>query len=85
MPKESRTIKRKLTAEFRKAASSNTGRVHIVPGKDGWSVKREGSKRSTAVRSTIQGALKVANSVKSADRIIVHKKDGSIQRSIKKK
>lgn len=77
--------KRKLTAKFSKAASSNSGRVHVVPSKDGWSVKKEGSKRSTAVRSTKKSALKVANNLKSANRIVVHKKDGTIQRNTKKK
>lgn len=77
--------KGKLTKKFSKAASTNSGRVHVVPSKDGWSVKKEGSKRSTAVRPTKAGALKAAKSVKSAERIIVHKKDGTIHRNTKTK
>lgn len=73
----------KLTEKFTKAASTNSGRVHIVPSKDGWSVKKEGVKRSTAVKPTMKGALIAAKSIKSVERIIVHKKDGTIQRNKK--
>ncbi len=77
--------KSNLSEKFSKAASSNSGRVHVVPSKSGWSVKKEGSKRSTAVRPTKEGAVKAAKSVKSVDRIIIHKKDGTIQKNSKKK
>ncbi len=79
------TSKENLTAKFSRAASSNSGRVHVVPGRDGWSVKKEGAKRSTAVTATKESAVRVAKSVKSAERIIVHKKDGTIHRNIKTK
>jgi len=59
--------------------------VHVVPSKSGWSVKKEGSKRSSAVRTTKQGAVKAARSVKSAERIVIHKKDGTIQKHTKSK
>lgn len=75
----------KLTGKFTKAASSNSNRVHVVHSKDGWSVKKEGAKRSTAVRPTKEGALKAARNVKSVGRIVVHKKDGTIQSNIKKR
>jgi len=69
----------KLSSKFRKAASSNNGRVHVVSSKSGWSVKKEGAKRSTAVRTTKKGAIKFAHSLKSAERIVIHKKEGTIQ------
>ena len=74
-----------LIRKFTKAASTNSNRVHVVPSKDGWSVKKEGAKRSTAVRPTKEGALKAARNVKSAERIVVHKKDGTIQSNKKKR
>lgn len=77
--------KSKLTEKFSKAASSNSGRVHVVPSKSGWSVKKEGAKRSTAVRATREDAIKAAKDVKSAERIVIHKKDGTIQRNTKKR
>ena len=75
----------KLTERFSKSASTNSNRVHVVPGKDGWSVKREGSTKASVVASTKAEALRAANSIKSAERIVVHKKDGSIQKNTKKK
>jgi len=36
--------KSKLTENFSTAASTNSGRVHIVPSKSGWKVKKEGAK-----------------------------------------
>jgi len=74
-----------LTEKFRQAASTSTGRVHVVPSHDGWSVKKEGSKRATVVMATKQGAVKAATGLKYATRIIVHKKDGTIQKNAKVK
>lgn len=77
--------KTKLTSKFKSAASSNSGRVHVVPSKRGWSVKKEGASRSVAVKSTKQGALSAARKLKSVERIVIHKKDGTIQSNTKKK
>ncbi len=76
--------KSNLTGKFSKAASTKSGRVHVVPSKSGWSVKKEGAKRSTAVKPTKEGAVKAAKLVKSADRIVIHKKDGTIQKNSKR-
>jgi len=73
-----------LSDKFSKAASTNHGRVHVVPSKDGWSVKKEGAKRATVVKNSKESAVKAANSIKSMQRVIVHKKDGTIQKNIKK-
>lgn len=80
-----KTINKKLTEKFSKAASTNSGRVHVVPSKDGWAVKKEGAKRATVVKSTKDGAVKAANSIKSAERVVIHKKDGTIQKNTKRK
>jgi Uncharacterized protein conserved in bacteria (DUF2188) len=69
----------RLAEKFSKAAATNNRRVHIVESKDGWSVKKEGAKRATVVMSTKEAAVKAAKNVKSALRIVVHKKDGTIQ------
>jgi thiamine pyrophosphate-dependent acetolactate synthase large subunit-like protein len=76
--------KKNLTLKFSKAASTNSGRVHVVPSKDGWSVKKEGAKRSSSVSPTKEEAIKAAKTVKSAERIVIHKKDGTIQRNTKR-
>lgn len=79
----SQADKEKLSKLLREAASSNSNSVHIVPSKDGWSVKKEGAIRSTAVRATKDEALKAAKELESAERIIVHNQDGSIAKIFK--
>jgi hypothetical protein len=81
----SRSDKESLSAKLRKAASTISNIVHIVPSKDGWSVKREGAVRSTAVRATKDEALKAARELKSAERIIVHNQDGTIAQNVQRK
>ncbi len=77
--------KGKMTRKFSKAASTKSGRVHVVPSKSGWSVKKEGAKRASSVKPTKEGALKAAKNLKSTERVIIHKKDGTIQRNTKKR
>lgn len=84
MAKKTNT-KSNLTKKFSAAASTNNGRVHVVPSKDGWAVKKEGAKRATVVKQTKEGAVKAANNIKTAVRVIVHKKDGTIQKNTKRK
>lgn len=73
-----------IKEKFGKAASQSSGRVHVIPTKEGWAVKKEGNKIASYVKSTKSGAVLVARSVGTADRIIIHKKDGTIQSSKKK-
>jgi hypothetical protein len=74
-----KTVKTKLSSKFKKAASTNSGRVHVVPSRGAWSVKKEGSSRSYVVRPTKESALIAARKMKSVESIIVHEKDGTIQ------
>ena len=78
----SKSDKDALSAKLRKDASTNSNSIHFVPSKDGWSVKREGAVRSTAVRATKDEALKAASELKSAERIIIHNQDGTIARNV---
>jgi hypothetical protein len=80
-----KTSNTKLTEKFSKAASNKSGRVHVVPSKDGWAVKKEGAKRATVVKSTKEAAVKAANNIKIAEGVVVHKKDGTIQKNTKRK
>lgn len=79
------TNREKLVEKFSKAASTNNGRVHVVPSKDGWAVKKEGAKRATVIKTTKEGAVKAANNLKTVVRIVVHKKDGTIQNNTKRR
>ncbi len=73
-----------LVAMFGNAASTNNYRIHVVPSGDGWAVKREGAKRAYAVRESQEEALAVAKEVKSSSEVVIHRKDGSVRRSLKK-
>lgn len=74
-----KTNKGKLTQKFSVAAASNSGRVHVVPGIDGWSVKKEGSIRSMLVFKSKKGAVVAATkNVASSGQIVIHGFDGAI-------
>ncbi len=75
---EQKTSKGKLIQKFINAASSNSGRVHIVPGKDGWSVKKEGSTRSMLVFASKRRAVIAAKEIASSEQIVIHRLDGAI-------
>jgi threonine synthase len=79
---ESRSDKEDLSEKLRKVASTNSNSVHIVPSRDGWSVRREGADRSTVVKATEDEAIKAARELKSTERIIIHNKDGTIARNL---
>ncbi len=55
--------------------------VWIVPHKDGWAVKREGTQRSTVVTPTKEKAVKIGNKIGKKDGVdvITQRKDGVIQ------
>ncbi len=80
-----KSINNKLSEKFSKAASTNSHRVHVVPGKDGWAVKKEGAKRATVIKRTKVGAVKAAINIKAAEIVVIHKKDGTIQKNTKRK
>ncbi len=76
-------MKSKLTGEglfekFSIAASSNTGRIHVVESSDGWSVKKEGAVRSYSVKKNKQEAFAVADKLKVMEVIVLHEVDGTI-------
>jgi hypothetical protein len=79
----SRSDKEDLSEKLRKVASTNSNSVHIVPSRDGWSVRREGAAvRSTVVKATEDEAIKAARELRSTERIIIHNKDGTIARNL---
>jgi len=61
-----------------KAASS---RIHVIANKNGWALKREGTKRASLVVNTKVDAISRGTrllNTKSARNLIIHKKDGTI-------
>lgn len=56
-------------------------RTHIVKRDNGWAVKKEGSQRATKVYDTKEKAINGAQKEKNAGSdLIIHKKDGSIEK-----
>ena len=71
---------------MRKSSSSTSSkRVHVISRSSGWAVKKEGTARAAKVYSKKESAVKGAKrSVSRGTDIVVHRKDGSIQKWEKK-
>ncbi len=65
-----------------KTASS---RIHVVPTKDGWAVRREGAERAANLYQTKRAAVDRATTLakNSSSRLIIHKQDGTIEKHTK--
>lgn len=58
-----------------------TKRVHVISRDSGWAVKKEGASRASRVYESKEKAVESAKKLqKSGHDVIVHKRDGSIQR-----
>jgi len=59
----------------------SSSRVHIISREDGWAIKKEGNTRATKVYENKDTAIKNARKlIEQGHDVIVHKKDGSIQK-----
>jgi len=56
--------------------------VHIVPSGDNWRVIREGALRAIAVKANKRSAVSIAKKLKSINRIVIHRRDGTFQEHI---
>ncbi len=54
---------------------------HVVPHKDGWAVKGEGSKRASSVHKTQASAIDSARSItkNQSSELLIHGKNGQIR------
>ena len=67
-------------------AKKDIQRTHIVKRESGWAIKKEGAQRAVKVFSTQSEAVRGAQKFKSqGSDLIIHKKDGSIQKWEKSK
>ena len=76
-----KTIIKKMNSTTAKGA-----RVHIISHKSKWAVRVEGSQKAYRVCSSKEGAVKTTKHlVKNglSKEIVIHKKDGSIERQVK--
>lgn len=65
---------------------SSPKRTHVVKRDSGWAVKKEGTKRATKVYTTKEQAVKGTEKArKSGSDVVIHKRDGSIQKWVKSK
>lgn len=74
----------------RKASKSRaTPRVHVISRKDGWAVKREGLSKASRIYDSKPAAVTGARNLqirgKRGHDVVVHKRDGSIQKWEKSK
>jgi hypothetical protein len=64
----------------KKSTSSKNGRIHVISRSGGWAVKKEGNTKASKIYSTKDAAVKGASKSSKGRDIIVHKKDGSIEK-----
>jgi len=65
---------------------SRPKRTHVVKRDSGWAVKKEGTKRATKVYTTKEQAVKGTEKArKLGSDVVIHKRDGSIQKWVKSK
>jgi len=65
----------------KKPGKGTSKRVHIISRKDGWAIKKQGASRASKIYQKKETAIKNAQKLrKSGHDVILHKKDGSIQK-----
>ncbi|TET74522.1 MAG: DUF2188 domain-containing protein [Candidatus Aminicenantes bacterium] len=65
----------------KKTGKDTSKRVHIISRKDGWAVKKQGASRASKIYQKKETAIKNAQKLRRTGHdVIVHKKDGSIQK-----
>ena len=86
MPTKKSTPSKKTVSKGSRAISSRPKKIHVIPQKGNWAVKREGAQRADRVLSEKKTAISRAKSIArtgTAAPIIVHKRDGTIERRVK--
>jgi hypothetical protein len=63
-----------------KKSASSGKKIHVVSRQGGWAVKKEGNAKASKVYRTQDAAVKGARKSSKGQDIVVHKKDGSIDR-----
>jgi len=70
----------------RKKVAKSGKRAHIISRDKGWAIKKEGLSRASQIRKNKEAAIEGAKKLKRRGfDIIVHRKDGSIERWEKSK
>jgi hypothetical protein len=64
----------------KKATSSKGKKVHVISRNGGWAVKREGTARASKIYRTKAAAVSGAQKSSKGRDVVIHKKDGSIEK-----
>ena len=80
--------KRKLSkgeiGESMKSVASSKTRIHVISQEKSWAVKRESSSRASRVFPSKHLATEYARQLDKNSDVIIHKKDGKIQKWYKR-
>ena len=64
----------------RKSQATRCKRVHVISRKDGWAVKKEGNSKASKIYSTKSVAEKIAIKISEGRDVVIHRRDGSVQK-----
>ena len=67
-----------------KQSAKTNGRIHVISRQKGWAVKKEGNTKASKTYVTKDAAVEGARKSSKGRDVVVHKKDGSIERWYKK-
>ena len=64
-----------------KRNSSRNPRIHIISRDNGWAIKKEGLSKASSIHKNKENAISNARKIKKQNQdIVIHKRDGSIQK-----
>jgi hypothetical protein len=70
----------------KKKLETQNKRVHVIKRDEGWAVKKQGTSRASRIYKSKEDAVEGAQKFKkSGHDLVIHKKDGSIQKWEKSK
>lgn len=68
-----------------KKSTSKNKKIHVISRDSGWAVKSEGASRASRVYKTKDAAISGATKSSKGRDVVIHKRDGSIDRWKKSK
>lgn len=68
-----------IIKNFKKAATTKSGKVHIVPYNGRWAIKREGGKTASFITRTQAEAISKAETLDYATAYVLHRNDGTVR------
>lgn len=63
-----------------KKAANQSKKIHVISRNGGWAVKSEGATRASRVYKTKDAAVKGATNSSNGRDVVIHKRDGSIDK-----